>query len=166
MADPFTDRIRVDAQVVHTKNQFSIPATVVVYGHVDDVKKITNELNNRGLSVFNVPKKISDPRPPPQIMDAMFGANALKEELEGKLMAASEVITTRLFPHQMMALHWMSSRENGLSLPPFLIEEEGGTYKNVVTNTVLKERPRCALGGILADDMGLGKTLTVSLSED
>ena len=149
--------------VVHTNNQFSIPATVVVYGHVDDVKKITNELNKRGLSVLNVPKNISAPRPPPQIMDAMFGANALKEELEGKLMAASEVITTRLFPHQMMALHWMSLRENGLNLPPFwIIEEKGGRYKNVVTNTIVNERPRCALGGILADDMGLGKTLTVS----
>ena len=152
--------------VVHTNNQFSIPATVVVYGHVDDVGNITKELNKRGISVLNVPKNISEPRPPPQIMDAMFGANALKEELTGRLMAASEVITTSLFPHQMMALHWMSSRENGLNLPPFWIEEKGSRFKNVLTNTIVQERPRCALGGILADDMGLGKTLTVSAPEE
>ena len=101
-------------------------------------------------------------------MDAVFGAESVKEELEGKLMAASEVITTRLFPHQMMALHWMSSRENGRCLPPFWIEEKSGpdgghkiAYKNLMTNATVYQRPSCANGGILADDMGLGKTLTV-----
>ena len=130
---------------------------------MDYVEKITNELKRLGISVYNVPKKISDPKPPPQLMDALFDANGMKEELEGKLMSASEVISTTLYPHQMMALHWMTYRENGLSLPPFWIGEKGDTYKNLVTNTLVNERPPCALGGILADDMGLGKTLTVSL---
>lgn len=61
--------------------------------------------------------------------------NSLKLHATGKHMKACEAITTPLYPHQMYALAWMSSREN---------------------SKVLKMR-----GGILADDMGLGKTLTV-----
>ncbi len=67
-------------------------------------------------------------------MRSMF-ENSLKLHATGQHMQACKAIRTRLYPHQMYALAWMSNRENA---------------SNVGVS-----------GGILADDMGLGKTLTV-----
>jgi SWI/SNF-related matrix-associated actin-dependent regulator of chromatin subfamily A3 len=61
--------------------------------------------------------------------------NSLKLHLTGQHMKACDAVITKLYPHQMYALAWMSNRENSKNLG--------------------------MKGGILADDMGLGKTLTV-----
>ena len=61
--------------------------------------------------------------------------SSLRLHLAGEEMEACNAVSTRLFPHQRVALAWMVSHEN--------TETEG------------------MVGGILADDMGLGKTLTV-----
>jgi hypothetical protein len=154
--------VRLEAFVTHgnSVNGFTIPCRIIVYGRLNDVDMVTTQLAAMQVKLTKMTKIQSGPscRPPPQIMDALLGA-ASKAQTEGKLMAACAAVETELYPHQMMALYWMMQHENAECLPPFWIEEKG-TFKSLLTNTVVKKRPECASGGILADDMGLGKTLT------
>ncbi|KAM7196379.1 SNF2 family N-terminal domain containing protein [Naviculisporaceae sp. PSN 640] len=90
-------------------------------------------------------------------------------------MLPNERVTTELLKHQRQALYFMTQREIDIipdgdgTIAPVISstwqrrrDRNGGEiFYNVITNTVQKERPPPALGGILADMMGLGKTLSV-----
>ncbi|KAI1499305.1 RAD5-like protein [Biscogniauxia marginata] len=79
-----------------------------------------------------------------------------------------ESIQTKLLPHQLQGLAWMTSKENPQLPPPGSREvvqlwkrDSRGNFQNLVSGHVAKDRPALLSGGLLCDDMGLGKTLQI-----
>ncbi|KAI1490786.1 RAD5-like protein [Biscogniauxia mediterranea] len=79
-----------------------------------------------------------------------------------------EMIKTKMLPHQLQGLAWLTSKESPQLPPPGSKEviqlwkrDSRGNFQNLVSGHVAKDRPALLSGGLLCDDMGLGKTLQV-----
>jgi len=78
------------------------------------------------------------------------------------LGAASGLILSKLYPHQLQGLSFLVQRESDEGLPPFWTEanERGArVFFNSITSSSRAQRPAPVRGGVLADDMGLGKSI-------
>ncbi|KAM7188223.1 SNF2 family N-terminal domain containing protein [Rhypophila sp. PSN 637] len=150
---------------------------------VDAGTKVYNpQSKDARLAQANRPSLSARPNPGPQtvrtveeIRSEVLGVfDSLPKSDDLPEMLPSGRVTTELLKHQRQALYFMTQREIDVipdgdgSLQPVSStwqrrrDRTGGEiFYNVVTNTVQRERPPPALGGILADMMGLGKTLSV-----
>jgi hypothetical protein len=67
-----------------------------------------------------------------------------------------------LFDHQVAGIRWLIHQEKQ-EIPSYITEKRDAygnrKWECAITKTLLHQRPKDLLGGILADDMGLGKTL-------
>ncbi|KAI5917130.1 RAD5-like protein [Camillea tinctor] len=88
------------------------------------------------------------------------------------------MIKTKMLPHQLQGLAWLTSKESPQLPPPKSKEviqlwkrDSQNNFQNLVSGHVVKDRstkggpvkdgPALLSGGLLCDDMGLGKTLQV-----
>ena len=60
-------------------------------------------------------------------------------------------LSARLYKYQKQGLRWMINRELGQGGD--IWQEEGQSWRNVITGTIETKRPNFCYGGILADDM-------------
>jgi SWI/SNF-related matrix-associated actin-dependent regulator of chromatin subfamily A3 len=96
-----------------------------------------------------------------QLMDQLQ-AKQWPEFSLATLGAASALILSNLYPHQLQGLSFLVHRETDEGLPPFWTEinERGSrVFFNSITSSSRAQRPAPVRGGVLADDMGLGKSI-------
>ncbi|MQL99268.1 hypothetical protein Taro_031986 [Colocasia esculenta] len=160
-------------------NPFRLPCQVHVFARPDAAPAVSAAISRGGLQLiagsdpafgFSEAAFVLEKKPARSgdegFLDQIFARVGNEEEGEcgggrwNPMEAPKDVITSKLFPHQMEALGWLLHRETSTDLPPFW-EEKDGAYLNVLTNHQTDERPEPLKGGIFADDMGLGKTLTL-----
>ncbi len=157
---------------LYLRNPFFVdPRIEVCNPHISSIGGFPRSL--AGASTGSGPGNGHVSRTAEEIRNDVLGMfNSLKKSESLPEMEPSDVITTKLLPHQKQGLHFMTNKEK---CRVFSDEEEYNsslwrlkyspngqcTYYNVITGGEERTKPPEVLGGILADMMGLGKTLSI-----
>jgi SWI/SNF-related matrix-associated actin-dependent regulator of chromatin subfamily A3 len=168
--------VRTEALVVGSGNQYTLPIRISIFGLEGDYPTIFKSLSywfkpdvsrskggvaeSPGGGVYKRVRKI-DVLDECEKLFAQLSNSSLVEAAQPKK------VKTELLPHQAQALSWMLEKEKGF-VPPFWTEKTATTMQGKqmrgwfcsLTNSLVPQKPKEVVGGILADDMGLGKTLT------
>lgn len=107
-----------------------------------------------------------------EVNDAVMKMFDQQSKADIPTMEAPAGVSTPLLPHQKQALWFMTDKEQPRKFGPKeednnslwreVIRPDGRRqYKEIVSGITMDQKPKEALGGLLADMMGLGKTLSI-----